>query len=158
MREMMNKAAVITALFFCLMLPSRQFVFSACASRNYEDETSGEALKNKKSHKWLIAVGAAAGFTAGLLIGLNAFDDAINSTEKVWTTTAISAGAGGIVGWLGARHLDKPAEMSSTLKLSQNPEVKLETSFNSTCSHKKSFLLEKVDCMYPNLLPESMTD
>jgi hypothetical protein len=149
---------VITALFFCLMLSARQFVFSACAGRNYQ-ETSGETVKNKKSHKWLIAVGAAAGFTAGLLIGLSAFDEAVNSTEKVWVTAAISGGAGALVGWLGARHLDKPAEMSSTLKLSQNPELKLEASFNSTCSHQKSFtLLEQVDCMYPNLLPESITD
>jgi hypothetical protein len=47
-------------------------------------------------------IGAAAGFGAGLLIGLAAYDDAVNSERKIWTltavTTAAAAGAGYAIG------------------------------------------------------------
>ena len=47
-----------------------------------------------------IAVGAAAGFAAGLFIGLNAYDDATDSDRKVWTTALVMAAAGGVAGGL----------------------------------------------------------
>ena len=49
------------------------------------------------------AVGAAAGFGCGLLVGLAAFDDAIDSERKVWTTALASAAAGGAIGYVVSR-------------------------------------------------------
>jgi hypothetical protein len=52
-------------------------------------------------------VGAGAGFGIGLWAGLTAFDDAIDSDRKVWTSAIVSAAAGGTLGYLltrGRRH------------------------------------------------------
>ena len=43
-------------------------------------------------------VGIGAGFGAGVFIGLHAFDDAINSDRKVWTSAIVGAAAGGLAG------------------------------------------------------------
>ena len=51
---------------------------------------------------WTI-VGAGAGFGLGLFLGLNAFDDAINSDRKVWTSAIAGAAAGGTLGYLVGR-------------------------------------------------------
>lgn len=48
---------------------------------------------------WILA-GAGAGFGAGLLFGLNRFDDAIDSDRKVWTSALVGAAAGGLAGAL----------------------------------------------------------
>ncbi len=48
---------------------------------------------------WTI-VGAGGGFAAGLFLGLNKFDDAINSDRKVWTSALLGAAAGGLAGGL----------------------------------------------------------
>lgn len=48
---------------------------------------------------WTI-VGAGGGFAAGLFLGLNKFDDAINSDRKVWTIALLGAAAGGLAGGL----------------------------------------------------------
>lgn len=45
-------------------------------------------------------VGIGAGFAAGLFIGLNAFDDSVNSDRKVWTSAIVGAAAGGLAGGL----------------------------------------------------------
>ncbi|MGE0815405.1 MAG: hypothetical protein AB7O28_23655 [Vicinamibacterales bacterium] len=45
------------------------------------------------------AVGAAAGFGVGLLGGLRAFDDAVHSDRKVWTTAVIGGAVGAVVGF-----------------------------------------------------------
>ena len=49
------------------------------------------------------AVGAGAGFGAGLVAGLGMFDDAVNSDRKIWTTAVVSAAAGGVVAFLLSR-------------------------------------------------------
>lgn len=49
------------------------------------------------------AIGVGCGFGLGLYVGLRAFDDAINSDQKVWTTAVIGAAAGGVVGYLVSR-------------------------------------------------------
>jgi hypothetical protein len=49
------------------------------------------------------AVGAGAGFGIGLWAGLTAFDDAVDSDRKVWTSAMVSAAAGGTLGYLLAR-------------------------------------------------------
>jgi hypothetical protein len=64
------------------------------------DNSQGTSHK----HKWLIPVGAAAGFGVGLLIGFQEFDEAINSDQKIWTTAIAGGVIGGVVGWLLSRH------------------------------------------------------
>jgi hypothetical protein len=51
---------------------------------------------------WTI-VGAGAGFGVGLWAGLSAFDDAINSERKVWTTAVVGAAVGAVGGYLIGR-------------------------------------------------------
>lgn len=51
------------------------------------------------------AVGAGAGFGIGLWAGLTAFDDAINSDRKVWTSAIIGAAAGAVGGYFLGRAL-----------------------------------------------------
>lgn len=51
--------------------------------------------------------GAGGGCVLGLGIGLVKFDDAINSTRKVWTTAIVGAVAGGIGGYFAGRAIDK---------------------------------------------------
>ena len=48
---------------------------------------------------WTI-VGAGAGFGAGVFLGLNKFDDAVNSDRKVWISAIVGAAAGGLAGGL----------------------------------------------------------
>jgi hypothetical protein len=48
---------------------------------------------------WTIA-GAAGGFGLGVYLGFKYFDDAIYSERKIWTTTIVSAIAGGVAGYL----------------------------------------------------------
>ncbi len=49
------------------------------------------------------SIGAGAGFGLGLFAGLTAFDDAINSDRKVWTSAIVGAAAGGTLGYLISR-------------------------------------------------------
>jgi hypothetical protein len=51
---------------------------------------------------WTI-VGAGAGFGLGLALGLHAFDDAVNSDRKVWTSALVGAAAGGTLGYVIGR-------------------------------------------------------
>ena len=66
--------------------------------------TAGHAQtrSNSRTVLWTV-VGAGAGFGLGLFLGLNAFDDAINSDRKVWTSAIVGAAAGGTVGYLVGR-------------------------------------------------------
>ncbi len=62
--------------------------------------------KSGESHKYrtiFTIAGGGGGFAVGLVAGLAAFDDAINSDRKVWTTAALSAVGGYFLG----RALDK---------------------------------------------------
>jgi hypothetical protein len=49
------------------------------------------------------AAGAGAGFGVGLWAGLTAFDDAINSDRKVWTSAILGAAVGGTLAYLVSR-------------------------------------------------------
>jgi hypothetical protein len=53
--------------------------------------------------------GAGGGFALGLFGGLAAFDDAVNSDRKVWTTAILAGVAGGVGGYFLGRSLDKHA-------------------------------------------------
>jgi len=48
---------------------------------------------------WTIG-GAGAGFGVGLWAGLSAFDDAINSERKIWTSAVVGATVGAVGGYL----------------------------------------------------------
>ena len=52
-------------------------------------------------------VGIGAGFGAGVFIGLHAFDDAINSDRKVWTSAIVGAAAGGLAAGLLSRNVGR---------------------------------------------------
>jgi hypothetical protein len=113
---------------------------------------------SKKSHKWLIAVGAAAGFAVGLWLGFQRFDQAINSDQKIWTSAAVGAAAGGIGGWLWARQLDKEPKMQmGWLKhtLRSPDDIAFQSNFFSASTCKRSNndpLLLQADCICPSIL------
>lgn len=62
---------------------------------------------------WTI-VGIGAGFGAGMLIGLSAFDDSINSDQKVWTSALVGAAAGGLAGNLLGKSIGGAAAVPAT--------------------------------------------
>ena len=57
------------------------------------------------------AVGAGSGFGIGLFAGLTAFDDAINSDRKVWTSAIVGAAAGGTLAYLLTRTRRQPSPL-----------------------------------------------
>lgn len=60
---------------------------------------------------WTVA-GAGGGFGIGLFVGLNKFDDAINSERKVWTSAIVGAAAGGAIAWWLTRPRSASAQQS----------------------------------------------
>lgn len=70
---------------------------------------------------WTVS-GAAVGFGAGLWGGLTAFDDAVNSDRKVWTTAIVGAGAGAVAGYLVGRarnDRNRPAKAVNEMQRAQ---------------------------------------
>ena len=68
------------------------------------------APKRQESHKYrtiLTLAGGGGAFALGVFVGLNAFDDAVNSDRKLWTTAALSAAGGAVGGYFLGRALDK---------------------------------------------------
>jgi hypothetical protein len=68
------------------------------------------APRTAESHKYRVIftiAGAGGGYTAGVFAGIAAFDDAVNSDRKVWTTALIMAAGGAIGGYFLGRALDK---------------------------------------------------
>jgi hypothetical protein len=69
-----------------------------------------QSPKTTESHKYrtlLTLAGGGGGLALGFFIGFSAFDDAVNSDRKVWTTAAISAAGGAVGGYFLGRHLDQ---------------------------------------------------
>ncbi len=68
-------------------------------------DTSGPSPKPSSTTRvvWTL-VGIGAGFGAGMFLGLNAFDDSVNSDRKVWTSALVGAAAGGLAGNLLSRN------------------------------------------------------
>ena len=92
---MKNRLAIITAL---VLLTST----STLAQQ--------PAPKREESHKYrtiLTVAGGGGAFALGVFVGLNAFDDAVNSDRKLWTTAALSAAGGAVGGYFLGRALDK---------------------------------------------------
>ena len=75
---------------------------------------------------WTI-VGIGAGFGAGLFLGLNAFDDSINSDRKVWTSALVGAAAGGLAGNLLGRGKGQRPSVRSIGAGRQSAEVSIAT-------------------------------
>ncbi len=81
-----------------------------CTTLVFADPGQPPATPQTKSRStgkrvmWTL-LGAGAGFGAGLLIGLNQFDDAINSDQKVWMSALLGAAGGGIAGGLLSRNV-----------------------------------------------------
>lgn len=63
-------------------------------------------IPQRKSHKWLIPVGAGVGFGLGLLIGFRAYDESINSDQKIWTSAIVGGAIGGMGGWVASSRMD----------------------------------------------------
>jgi hypothetical protein len=72
-----------------------------------------KASSTTKRVAWTLA-GIGAGFAAGLFIGLNAFDDSINSDRKVWTSAIVGAAAGGLAGGLISRSVGREPQLKGT--------------------------------------------
>jgi len=69
------------------------------------------------------SVGAGAGFGIGLWAGLTAYDDALNSDRKVWTSAIIGAAAGGTLAYLLTRARRQPSPPHiATSKRGPRPE------------------------------------
>jgi hypothetical protein len=68
--------------------------------------SKSRANSGSKRALWTI-VGIGAGFGAGLLVGLHAFDDAIDSDRKVWMTALAGAAAGGVAGNLLGKNIGR---------------------------------------------------
>lgn len=64
----------------------------------HADDTPQPAARSSKAPIVWTIVGAGAGFGVGLWAGLTAFDDAINSDRKVWTSALVGAAIGGVAG------------------------------------------------------------
>ena len=63
---------------------------------------------------WTVS-GAGAGFGVGLWAGLSAFDDAVNSDRKVWTSAIVGAGVGAIAGYfIGRSRSDRNRPSTTT--------------------------------------------
>ena len=71
------------------------------------------ASSRTKRVVWTL-VGIGAGFGAGVFLGLHAFDDAINSDRKVWTTAIVGAAAGGLAAGLLSRNVGRAPGLKTT--------------------------------------------
>jgi hypothetical protein len=87
-------------------------------------EAAPKASSSTKRAIWT-AIGAGAGFAAGVFIGLNKFDDAINSDRKVWTTALVGAAAGGVAGAL----LSRPSKPSPSSAKTVRPAEPLDVTW-----------------------------
>ncbi len=113
---------------------------------------------HKKSHKWLIPVMAAGGFAAGTFIGLSAYDDAINSDSKVWTTAALFGVAGGFAGWWTARKIDQDFRAPGLGQIKPETRKPVPAIARSTGDHKKRSILSDTDRIYPSYLSPSTVE
>jgi hypothetical protein len=85
---------------------------------------STKASSSTKRVVWTV-VGIGAGFGAGLFIGLHAFDDSINSDQKVWTSALVGAAAGGLAGGLLSRNVGRGPQVKTTGSIGPKAELRL---------------------------------
>jgi hypothetical protein len=60
-----------------------------------------------------------------LFIGLNAFDDSVNSDRKVWTSAIVGAAAGGVAGGLLSRSVGRVPPVKATGSIRPTTELRL---------------------------------
>jgi hypothetical protein len=60
-----------------------------------------------------------------LFLGLNAYDDAVNSDQKVWTSALVGAAAGGLAGGLLSRNLGRAPQVKATGSVVPQAELHL---------------------------------
>ena len=80
------------------------------------DRQTRSARQNRLG--WTIA-GAAGGFGLGVYLGFKFFDDATYSDRKIWTTTIVSAIAGGVAGYL----IGNARRQRTTMPVTEAPRV-----------------------------------
>lgn len=73
-----------------------------CAEEGVPGQAAPPTTSSKSVAGWTVA-GAGAGFGLGLSVGLRAFDDAVDSDRKVWTTAVLAGAAGAVAGYLVGR-------------------------------------------------------
>jgi hypothetical protein len=88
-----------------LRLPVVLLVWTALSGTALAQQSPGNG---GRTALWT-SVGAGAGFGLGLFGGLVAFDDAINSDRKVWTSAIVGAAAGATLGYLITRTRRHPS-------------------------------------------------
>ena len=82
------------------------------------------ASSRTKRVVWTL-VGIGAGFGAGVFLGLHAFDDAINSDRKVWTSAIVGAAAGGLAAGLLSRNVGRAPGVKTTGAIRPVTDVRL---------------------------------
>lgn len=78
--------------------------------------------QSRGSLVWTVT-GAGAGFGIGLWAGLTAFDDAVNSDRKVWTSAIVGAGAGALAGYFISRPRDSRAATPAQTRRDFDPHL-----------------------------------
>lgn len=68
---------------------------------------------------WTVS-GAGGGFGVGLWAGLTAFDDAVNSDRKVWTSAIVGGGVGAVAGYLIGRARNDRSRPAKTINEMRN--------------------------------------
>jgi uncharacterized membrane protein len=87
------------------------------AGSAFAQQPGSQQKESTKSRKILTAVGAGGGFVAGVFVGIDLFDDAINSDRKVWGTAILGAGAGAVGGYLLGRTIDRGKRKTTGLSI-----------------------------------------
>jgi hypothetical protein len=90
----------------CLLLP---------VMMSHNSAQAGEPAQAHESQKYRTIgtiAGAGGGYALGVFAGLAAFDDAVNSTRKVWTTALLSAAGGAVGGYFLGRAIDRSSSKS----------------------------------------------
>jgi hypothetical protein len=85
-------------------------------------------VEARSPHKHAIVfalLGFGAGFGIGTAAGLDAYDDAINSDRKVWTSALVAGGVGGALGWAWGAHVDHRHAAASARSLDARLEQAL---------------------------------
>lgn len=111
---------------FCLSLLGLLLCHVPVSADSEGRSTAAPAKASSSSKRvvWTL-VGIGAGFGAGLLIGLNAFDDSINSDQKVWTSALVGAAAGGVAGGLLSRNVGRVPPVKATRVVAPGTELRV---------------------------------
>jgi hypothetical protein len=82
-------------------------LLAAVAHPAFSQQPASQRTESHKYRAICLLAGAGGGFTAGVFVGFAAFDDAVNSDRKVWTTALIGAAGGAVGGYFLGRALDR---------------------------------------------------